>query len=191
MRWVAGLLVVNATLAHADEPAIPSVMDKRWSASMGYGVALARAQTDNPNTAPLFDFHFGIRFRVIPDLQVGLLLGGAFEGPGDGYAELCGDVRYSLLAERPWNPYLLGAIGFGFAGEQGSGARSFVRAGAGIERRFESWAVSGEMHLSRIGGDDEVVGDDEIARFGALSGAVNLVVHYHWGGSRRVRRFVP
>lgn len=150
---------------------------------MGYGVAFARPRTDDADTSFLFDGQFAFHVRVIPVLQIGLALGGGFEvdKDHDGYAGLFVDTRYSFAAERPWHPVLAGGIGYSRG--------TFVRGGAGIERRFVSWAFSVEAHLTRTGGNNDEL--DEFPRFGAWGGGLDLVVHYHWGGGKKRRRFVP
>ena len=177
MRWLALLLL--PAIAHAD------VMEKRWSASMGYGAAVARARTDDTEVKPLIDLEIALRYRVTAPVQVGLALGGAVERY-HGYAVVFGQVHYSLAAERAWNPYLSGGLGLG------SGGGLFVRGGFGVERRFTSWGFTAEAHLSFVPSDPDLASQPiDLERFGAWSGGLTIAAHYHWGGSRKRRRFVP
>lgn len=175
-------LVLAPAVAHAEEPSIPSVIEKRWSVSTGYGVALARPRTDDAEIAAMIDFQLAFRFRIIPELQLGLVVDGAVDNK-HGFAGLALEVRYSFAAERPWHPYLEGAAGFSSAGGV------FLQGGLGVERRFISWAFSLEAHVARAGGGDNAF--DDFERFGVLAGGLDLAAHYNWGGSRKRRRFVP
>lgn len=183
-RWLACLVVVPS-IAHAEESSIPSVMDKRWSAAMGYGVAIARPRTEDADAVLLFDGQFSLHFRVVPELQIGLALGGGFSVAGvddrEGYGGIFIDARYSFAVERAWHPMLTGGIGYARG--------TFARGGIGLERRFVSWAFSLEAHLTRTGGNDDAL--DELERFGVWSVGTDLAARYHWGGGTKRRRFVP
>ena len=181
LRWLA-CLGLWSTVAHAEESSIRSVIDKRWSVSTGYGVVLARSQADGAEPGALIGGQFSLHFRIIPELQVGLALAVGVDNQ-HGYAGFLIEPRYSFAAERPWHPVLVGGMGYASTGG------AFLRGGAGLERRFVSWAFSVDAHLTHAGGD-EMVGD-EFERFGVWGVGVDVSAHYHWGGGTKRRRFVP
>jgi hypothetical protein len=188
MRWWM-VLVALTTMARADD--FPSVMDKPWSASTGYGPGFVRARSENPKVLPTLAVDLAIRRRLRPDLEVSLGLGGQFAKYGFG--GIFADLRYRISAERPWNPFLFGGLGAGGgAGSDGPGL--LLRAGVGIERRLEKWAFAADFAISRSSGDDMVIvrsDGTEIGHFGAFGVGLSLSATYYWGRTRTRRRFVP
>lgn len=160
------------------------MIDKRWSVSAAYGVAVARARTDGAEARALADVQLALHFRVIAELQLGLAIGGAVDNQ-TGYAGLYVDARYSLAAERRWSPFLCGGLGIG-----GSNAL-FATMGVGLARRFVSWEFAADLHVHRLGSDDEARVADELEHFGVIGAGLGIGARYHWGGGKNRRRFVP
>jgi hypothetical protein len=185
-----GLLAAGSAAAEEMPNAVPTVMYKRWGAEVTYGYDALRARTDGADVHHLIFFEMAVRFRIITELEVGASIGGALL-PSLGYASLRGDVRYRLLAERPWNIALLAGVGFASFGYD-SPKRLLVRGGVGVERRFQSWAFAAELHLARISDEPDlayVYSDAELRRFGTLDGALSIGALYYWGsGGPSLRR---
>jgi hypothetical protein len=201
MRRVCGVVVVvlaftSSARAEDEMPnAVPTVLYKPWALAMAYGSDFTRARADDMPLHKLFFFEFALRYRVLRPLEVGLSIGGRFK-PAFGYATIYADLRYRLLAEAAWNPYVLGGVGIAKI-EYGGPWHLIMHAGVGLERRFISWAFATDIQLERAAGDGKPMPyflDDqgELEHFGLVSVSVTLAATYYWGsGGHSRHRFVP
>jgi hypothetical protein len=181
---IACLLLATHAFAD-DDHAIPSVTHRPWSASTSYGVGAVRARSDEANVLAAATFELGIRRRLLPNLEVSLALSGLF-ARGYGIGGLYADVRYRLLAERPWDPFVFGGVGFG-------SHVPVLHAGIGVERRFVSWGFACDVQIAHGTGDDTVTvrgKGSELEHFGALGAGLSISATYYWGRPKK-RRFVP
>ena len=102
-RWVAlasMTLLLIASNAGADDEmpnAVPTVMYRRWAAALSYGASTVRARTDDAEWNTLAFFDFALRYRVLPQLEVGASLGGSVSR-SFGFITAQADVRYRMLA---------------------------------------------------------------------------------------------
>jgi len=182
-----------ATTAVADDElpnAVPTVMYKRWGFAMGYGPALLRARTDSASSYVLAGVDWSLRLRLRSDVEVAASLIAAV-ARYRGYASLSADLRYRLFAERPWNAYVLAGIGpANWFDEEGTVLH--LRAGAGLERRFQSWAFSAELFAARVGNVESVQPRNvqtTFASHGVWNGSLLVAAIYYWGsGGRSLRR---
>jgi hypothetical protein len=169
VKWLVLLFLVGT--AHADELSIPSVMDKRWSASTGYGPGIV---SDDDGETLAGTFELTLRFRIVPQLQINAGLSGVFV-KDHAFGGLYADVHYRMLAERPWNPYVYGGLGYGGAFDDDSSGL-LMRVGAGLERRLHSWAFAGDLNVASLA-DRSVKG-----------GGLTISAIYYWGRAKRSRR---
>lgn len=189
--WIAVCVLAVASSVRAEvlPNAVPTVMYKRWAAAHAWGLGLLRPRSEDLTSKPVFYFDFALRFRVVPTLEVGTSAG--VQGRRAlGFLSLYADVRYRLMAERPWNPYAL--LGLGIASYDPERAWVLaMRGGIGLERRFQSWAFSSELQLCRIGADPEVMPLNlrtRLAHHGGLGASVSLAAIYYWGNGGPSRR---
>ena len=194
-RWLSILLLASiASSAHAEEDdldpdelpnAVPSVMDRRWATSATYGPSTLVPRSPDFPVKVMFFGELSGRYRLVPTVELGLSLGGVVNRD-DGYLAALGDVRYRMMAERPWNPFLLTSIGLArYAASQPS--RVIARAGIGIERRFVNWAFSAEAQVSRIAGvaEENLMIVSVFEYFGAWGASGSMSAIYYWGEGRR------
>lgn len=132
------------------EPLAPTVMSRRWAVSAGIGWESFTAKTDGGDKITFGTLELAGRFRIRREVEVALSLvvGGAADNVST--AGLYIDLRYRFRAEKAWNVY--GALGLGVASAAGKGAdddekkgRGSLRLGFGVERRFTSLALFGEV----------------------------------------------
>ncbi len=192
MRGRLALLFVIAmsSAAHADDDdvpdAIPSVMDRRFAVSIAQGASTLQSS----DVAPvLLGVEVAAWFRARPELELGGSLAGGVT-PKSGWAGLFANLRYRLMPERPWTPYLLASLGEGTViprwGDS-TGAHLAVRAGVGIERRFESWGFAAELQGIWIDGAatdeyldaDGMMEPDTVSGMSLLVGAVYYIGRTH------------
>lgn len=187
LRPVVVVLLAAAT-AHAQAPGqvpppptTPSVMIDRWAVGLAIGTASLTPQVAGaPHTG------FGLlalagRFRIYPrfEVELELELGGA---KGNlAYGGLSADARYRFLVGEPWNWFLLG--GLGVTGVHASNAtgvdakgRGSIRIGAGVERRFDRFALGAELRLLAIGANDAAADDGTLAAAFAHDGVSGVSI---------------
>jgi hypothetical protein len=125
-------------------------MSRRWAVSAGIGWESFTAKTDGGDKITFGTIELAGRFRIRRNVEVALSLvaGGAADNITTG--GLYVDMRYRFMAEKAWNVY--GAIGLGAASVAGKSAdgdekkgRASLRLGFGVERRFTSLALFGEV----------------------------------------------
>ena len=147
-----------AGTARADEPlpnSVPSVMDRQWAFAIGFAGGVMQPQTDDTRLFAYGLIQAALRYRPLDVLEVGVSMtsGGTFDY---GQAGLYADLRYRLMAEEAWNPFLLLGVGASLATSSNMSPlndfRRSLRLGVGIERRFVSWGFAAEVHLFAIGG---------------------------------------
>jgi hypothetical protein len=193
-RFLVATTLALATNARADDidevefpNAVPTVMDKRWSVAMSYGPATLRDGDGDGQLIEGYPYLFAdmaVRYRVVASAELGVSLSGIAmreHGYNDGYVSANADVRFRFAAERAWNPFLLGSIGVATFGDDR--AHMLVRAGAGLERRFRSWAFTADAQITRISGRDDEM-SWPTSRYdvsGALAAAFSLGAVYYWG----------
>lgn len=179
-----------ASPARADDDySFPTVMDRRWSASMAYGVVALRDRSPDPETHVVAGVDLALHLRLRPEWELGLALTGAV-ARGYGYAAIYPEIRYRFAAERPWNTYVCGSAGIA-RGDLDEPFRLFLRGGGGLERRLTRWAFAGELHVSRVNGNTDVMGNSTSAtlgHFGALDAGLTVSAIYYWGRGHRSRR---
>jgi hypothetical protein len=140
-------------------------MDRRWSISAGLGWETLNVKTTSGNGDKIT---FGMldlagRFRIIRTVDVGLgIVGGGAEGGDVSIGGFYIDGRYRFLAERPWNLSL--GLGLGVASvaakdgsKEEKKGRGSVRVGFGVERRFRSFALFGEVRIIGVAGNKDLV----------------------------------
>ena len=128
-----------------------------------------------------------MRFRVIPQLEVGASFGGSVRRDF-GFATIQADARYRILPEMPWNPFLFGGIGIATWSPEDS-FHLVTRAGVGVERRFQQWAFSVGAEVSRVADDPTAPTRDMPEHFGAWSASLSMAALYYWGsGGPSLRR---
>lgn len=189
------LLLLFATGAQADDElpnAVPTVMYKRWAAAVSYGASSVQARTDGAARSTLAYFELALRFRLIPELELGTSIGGSFSR-SLGVATIEGDARYRLFAERPWNPFVFGSLGIATWSPNDS-SHLVMRVGTGLERRFQQWAFSVGFELSRVSEDASAPETRMEERYGVWAGSLTMAALYYWGSGNshtppRPRRF--
>lgn len=184
-RWVAlasiTLLLVASNAGADDEMpnAVPTVMYKRWAAAIAYGASTVRSRTDHADWDTLAFFELALRFRVLPELELGASLGGSFRKEF-GFATIEADVRYRMLAEALWNPFLFGSVGIATWSPE-DGNHLVTRGGLGLERRFQQWAFSLDTELSRVAEDPTAPTSHMQERYGVWSVSLSMAALYYWG----------
>jgi hypothetical protein len=188
------LILVLATTARsvAAETTFPSVMDRRWAVAVLFGAETMQAQADDPDRYSFGVGEFAARFRLLPELEFALTLSGA--GTYDvKRVGVYADVRYRLMAEQPWNPAGIGVSGaFKSSANGADEARLSARIGAGIERRFKSWAFASELHLLGVGPNSSVterslaMQDYLLGRNTVIAVSLTLGATYYFGSGSRV-----
>jgi hypothetical protein len=170
---------------------VPTVMYQRWAASVSYGASTVQARTDAADRNTLALFELALRFRIRPELEIGGSLGGSFRR-SFGFATIEADVRYRLLAERPWNPFVFGSAGIATWSPEDS-SHLVLRAGTGLERRFERWALEVRAEMSRVSGDTTAPEYDIEERYGVWAASLSMAALYYWGNGapRPHRHAVP
>lgn len=188
------LVVLGTGVAHAQPPgqvaplappASPSVMDRRWSASVSVGSLGLRPDRDGADDVSFGMVELAGHFRIRPFVDVGLSLHGAGAMQGElAAAGLYVDGRYRFLAERPWNVWALLSIGIASVAaddqsEDAKRGRGSLRIGAGVERRFRAWAIHAELRLVGIGENDEfeptqLTPNDEMAKAKLNGGSLTI-----------------
>jgi hypothetical protein len=165
---VALFVVSAASVVHAQAPGqavpiqapapAPSVMDRRWAVSAGIGWESLTAKTEDGAKITFAMVDLAARFRIKPafEIDLGLVAGG---GKKDGDVTTSGlfvDGRYRFQAERAWNVFLEGGLGLvsvapkvGVGGQKA--ARPALRIGVGVERRFTSFALFGQVRVVGVG----------------------------------------
>lgn len=179
---VALALLLFASRADADDllpNAVPTVMYKRWSASNSYGLSGARARSDGAETRLLAFVELALRYRIVTQLEVGVALGGSI-ARSLGFATIQADVRYRLMAEMPWNPFVYGSAGIATWGPKES-SHLVLRAGTGLERRFTHWAFDARVELSRVSADDTAPMLEVERRNGVWAASLGMSALYYWG----------
>jgi hypothetical protein len=192
MRRALLLVVAMAGSAYAQAPGMvppqapppaSGVMDRRWAIAFALGLESVTPHHDTAQNASLGVLQLSGRVRVRPDIELALTLGaGGGENDTLTTGGLYFDFRYRFMAEQPWN--VLALAGFGVATVAGKNApdadhkgRGSLRIGAGIERRFDTWALEADLKLFGIGENSSVAPvypetqPYQVARYG-LSGAV-------------------
>ncbi|HEV7556803.1 MAG TPA: hypothetical protein VGO00_15160 [Kofleriaceae bacterium] len=204
-RACLGLFVVVATsTARADEPlpnSVPSVMDRPWAFAIGFGCGVMQPQTDDTRLFAYGLIQAALRYRPLDVLEVGVSMtsGGTFDF---GQAGLYADLRYRLIAEEAWNPFLLLGIGASLATSSNMSPlndfRRSLRLGVGIERRFVSWGFAAELHMFAIGGNDDVATmftldtpAQHLSDSTVLGGSLSAFAIYYWGRGTRTHRLLP
>ena len=121
------------------------------------------------------------RFRIRPAIEVAL----AFERAGNQGISTGGsssEFRYRFMAERPWTPFALAALGVMSAADKTGTdtekkGRGALRIGGGIERRFGAWGIEATLRLVGIGENKQVMdvttAGQELARY---SSGAELVI---------------
>jgi hypothetical protein len=175
-RWMVAIAVLLfATRASAEDlmpNAVPTVMYKPWAASVTYGVSGERANSGDPEV--LFFFELALRYRVVPQFEIGGSLGGSLSRT-DGFATIELDLRYRFMAEMPWNPFMYAGIGIASFGA-GNGPYPVVRAGAGVERRFKQWAFDARLEVTGVAADADAPNDN-----GVMAASLGMSALYYWG----------
>lgn len=191
MRGCLIVVVLLVALPARADVELPSVMDHRWSVSVDLGVGALRAQASDTETRLVMAYDLALRFRIDPEIEVGLMLGGAAIGPTSeftGYGAVLGEIRYRFFANRPWNSFV--GLGAGIAGF-GDGSHLAARASVGVERRFDQAAISVSGRMTGVFSDDpeSTAGGDnyELERSGAWDASAVLGFHYYWGRGRTPR----
>lgn len=83
-RWgalasTALLLIAGSVAADDDLPnAVPTVMHRRWAASLAYGASTVRARAEDAQWDTLAYVDMALRYRVLPQLELGASMGGSF-----------------------------------------------------------------------------------------------------------------
>jgi hypothetical protein len=182
------LLVAGSAGADDELPnAVPTVMYKRWAAAVSYGASAAQARTQDADPNVLAFFEMALRFRVVPAFEIGASAGGSFSR-SLGFATIQADGRYRLFAERPWNPFLFGSAGIATWGAKDS-SHLVMRAGVGVERRFQQWAFSLGAELTRVSADATAPERELEERYGVWAASLSMGALYYWGsGGRSLRR---
>jgi hypothetical protein len=187
-RAVMALLLIAGHAGADDElpNAIPTVMEKRWAAAMSYGVSGARARTEGAELQSLVFFELAFRVRVVPELELGVS-GGGSAVRSFGFAAIQIDVRHRIAPEHAWNPFVYGGGGIATWSVEGS-SRLVLRAGAGLERRFEQWAFDARVELTRVSPDPTAAERDLEERHGVWAASVAMSALYYWGSGGRAKR---
>jgi hypothetical protein len=173
------VLIAGSATADDDLPnAVPTVMHRRWAAALAYGASTVRARADDAQWDTLAYVDMALRYRVLPQLELGASMGGSFTW-SSGFATLQADVRYRMRAEMPWNPFVFGSIGIAKWGPD-DGAHLATRGGIGLERRFQQWAFSVGGELCRVAEDPAAPTNDMQERFGVWSATLTLAALYYW-----------
>ena len=182
---IALLLVAASARADDDEMpnAVPTVMYKRWAAAISYGASTLEARTDGSERHILAFFEMALRYRVIAELELGASFGGSLSW-SFGVVTFQADARYRLYAERPWNPFVFGSVGIAKWDARDS-AHLMLRAGTGLERRFEQWAFSLGIELCRVSEDSSAPERYLERHYGAWNASLAMSAIYYWGSGGR------
>lgn len=179
-------LLPLASTARADDElqsSVPTVMQRRWAGAVSYGASTLRARRDGADWNLLGFGEFALRFRIVPTIEIGASVSGAFS-PSFGFAAIQGDVRYRLWAERAWNPFVFASLGAAtWSAEDGS--HLSTRAGLGLERRFEKWALGASAELFWVADDASAPEREMQEHFGAWSASLSMTALYYWGSGGR------
>ena len=159
----------------------PPIMKRRWAIAASLGYERITPRSDARPQAPFTMVDVSGRFRLYPDLElaVSLQLGG---GTAEDMTQLSsvgivGEVRYRLFAREPWNGYLFGGLGVRSVAEKNADTtaaqpRGALRFGAGVERRFDRFAIAADAQY-RIVAENSQVPDEptpttahDFARYG-------------------------
>lgn len=193
---VIGFLVVLTSIAHADDPfpvSIPTVMDRRWSFSMGNGAS--RMTPDDTSIYYLCNQQ-SLRYRTNPFFEIGTTIG--IGGTTDFFhAMLLGDLRLHWFPEHSWDVVMLASMGGATASytlrRPYNALRPTFRFGGGVERRFlDSWGASLEAYGFYIDKNSgaPVSGRPErrIAGSSVTGTSIDVFVTYYWGRGPRTHR---
>ena len=181
---VVVIVLVAATTAHAQAPGQapppPSVMARRWAVGLSLGSASLTPRVPGGQQSAFGVGELAVRFRMNRALELALALGGGGAKTGDlALGEIFVDARYRFVPDEPWNGYVLGGLGVmsahgTSASDPETKGRGAVRIGGGVERRFGRFALSLELHLIAIAGNDAVADvathDGQMAHY-AVTGA--------------------
>jgi len=198
--FVAGSLA--APVAHAQAPGQapaqlqatpPSVMDRRWAVSAGFGWESLEAKVDGGDKVTFAMLDLAGRFRIRPAIELGLgLAAGGAEASKLTTGGLFIDFRYRFFAESAWNFYLGLGLGVQSVGnkdgtdeeKKGRGALRFVPIG--IERRWSSWAGFFEARVIGVGENKElampgtIVPAWQFSRYGLGGGHVVFGANFYF-----------
>jgi opacity protein-like surface antigen len=143
------------------------VMANRWAVGLSIG-SMSLAPRDTPDDQTHFAIgELAVRFRATPHLELELSVGGGREQTDngmDGTHEVSTatlGLRYRFMAEHRWNWYLMAGLG-GTAvtlrdatdQEKKDANRGQVSFGAGLERRFDHFALQAELRFVSQFADD-------------------------------------
>lgn len=159
------LVVLAAGTAHAQAPgqvpaqpvapAAPSVMDDRWSASLGLMSEGLTPKSSGSNTQ-FGGVELAGHYRFTPALQLGLSFLGAGSAGNLSTVGIFIDMHYRFFPDNPWNLYALGSLGVAGAADNHANtneqkARGALRLGLGGERRFGHVGIDAELFLVHVG----------------------------------------
>jgi hypothetical protein len=166
-------------------------MANRWAVAVGLGLASITPKVDGAPSTGLVMFELSGRYRAWRPIEFGLSLGGATAGNITS-SSLFLDFRYRFWAERPFNIFAGASVGAmtafdktnaSDAAKRGRGALRFI---GGVERRFDTLALTAEVRLFGIGENPDAmmpgplsVGD-MLAQFGVGGGALVLGATYYF-----------
>lgn len=142
----------------------PSVMDHRWAIGLGVG-SLGLAPEDNPDAKIEFSIgQLSVRYRATRQLELELAFAGGRQqldnGQDGDLAVASGTLgaRYRFMPESAWNWWLMAGLGGTTVArhdatkqERDDASRGHGVLGAGLERRFERFALQVEARMIRVG----------------------------------------
>jgi len=134
------------------------VMANRWSVGLSVG-SMGMAPKDSPDDKTNFAVgELSIRFRATPHLELALAFGGGGEklsNDMEGQREVSMgalQLRYRFMPEHHWNWYLMAGLGGASVTDKGAtdqerkdAQRGMFQLGAGLEYRFERFALGIEL----------------------------------------------
>jgi hypothetical protein len=149
-------------------PTPPPPPVRRWSVGLGFG-----SMNLAPHSAPDAETQFGVgqlavRYLATRHLEIELAVGGGREQLEDGEE---GDrevsqgvlaVRYRFNPDRPWNLWLMAGMGSlavtrhdATKQERDDAGQSTLQFGAGLERRWERFALQLELRAVGVKAHDD------------------------------------
>jgi hypothetical protein len=176
-------------------PAPPStVMDDQWAVGLSMG---EESLTPRTGSASQSGAGFGVgeldlRYRPAQHVELSFSLsGGGGTQINLGMSMIAFDVRYRFLAEQAWNWYLIGGIGIASVARPAAGSieskgRGALRAGAGVERRYQHFAFDAELRLIAISENTEVPYPGQLTdyypfeRYGLSGGSLMFGASYYF-----------
>jgi hypothetical protein len=168
-----------------------TVMSKRWAIGVDFGPESYEPDVDGSQKTEFGQFELAARYRIRKPIELGLALHlGGSKDIGEG--GLYFDFRYRFMAERPLNVYALASLGVlavahENATEDAKRGRGSIRLGAGVEYRWNWFALVLELRLIHVGENKELADpidtapvDYQLSRYKLSGGSLALGANFYF-----------